>query len=92
MQTEKSDERVVINLNDMLEPGCRVDLATFPRIVRGMDIKPFQGKHVQLKGCAPTWAHLMVAGRLFEQVQSIEFLIDNGKIGNPVAVYRKGTQ
>jgi hypothetical protein len=87
--TDNSNDTTVVNLNDLLEPGCRVDLATFPRIVKGLDTSPYAGKHVQLKGCAPTWAHLMVAGHLFDSVKSIDFLIDDGKLGKSVRVYSK---
>jgi hypothetical protein len=41
---------------------------------------------VHLVGCAPTWAHLLVAGKLFPVVAKLDFVIDDGKDGKPVEI------
>ena len=80
-------EKVTLDLNDLA--SGKVELATFQAKVNALDVAPYQGKHVQLTGCAPTWAHLLVAGRLFPIVSALDFVIDDGKDGKPVAVFGK---
>jgi len=81
-------DKVVLDLNDLV--SGRIEIASFKSLVDQMDLSPYVGKHVQIKGCAPTWAHLLVAGKLFDQVAGLDFLVDDGKGGVAVEVYRKG--
>ena len=77
-------EKITLDLNDIA--SGKVELATFQKIVKSLDVSSYQGKHVQLTGCAPTWAHLLVAGRLFPIVSGLDFVIDDGKDGKVVQI------
>lgn len=79
---------VTLDLAD-IAPG-RIDVAGFKTRLAGYDLSRFEGQHVLIRGCAPTWAHLMVAGRLIGKVPALDFVIDDGKSGIPVEVYRSG--
>ena len=77
-------EKIILDLNDIA--SGKVELGSFKAKLDKLDFAPFQGKEVQVKGCAPTWAHLLVAGKLFGKVKRIEFLLDDGKDGIPIDV------
>ncbi len=77
-------DKVTLDLNDIA--SGKVELATFQQKVSSLDVSSYQGKHVQLTGCAPTWAHLLVAGKLFPIVAKLDFVIDDGKDGKPVPI------
>lgn len=77
-------EKVTLDLNDIA--SGKVELASFQQKVSELDVTNYQGKHVQLTGCAPTWAHLLVAGKLFPIVGALDFVIDDGKDGKPVSI------
>ena len=79
-------EKVVLDLNDIA--AGKVELSSFQQKLASFDLAKFKGKHVQLAGCAPTWAHLLVAGKLFPIVAGLDFLIDDGKAGKPVEVLK----
>lgn len=79
-------EKVTLDLNDLA--SGKVELASFTQKVSTLDIGPYKGRHVQLAGCAPTWAHLLVAGKLFPVVSALDFLIDDGKDGKVVEVLK----
>lgn len=66
-------------------PG-KANPADFADRVRTHDFTPYQGAHVQLRGCAPTWAHLVVASQLLPIVHQLDFIIDNGGDGVVVPV------
>lgn len=66
--------------------GGRVEFSSFPSKVAALDIEQYRGKHVQLEGCSPTWAHLLVAGKLLPVVSGLDFLIDDGKEGKAVGI------
>ncbi len=76
----------LLDLNQIM--SGKIDVAGFKQKLESFDLSPYAGKHVQIKGCAPTWAHLMVAARLLGKVQALDFLIDDGKSGVPVEVFR----
>lgn len=80
-------EKVTLDLNDIA--AGKVELSSFREKLSALDLAPYQGKHVQITGCAPTWAHLLVAGKLFPIVSALDFLIDDGKEGKPVEVLRR---
>lgn len=80
-------EKITLDLNDIA--SGKVELASFQQKVSALDVSAYQGKHVQLTGCAPTWAHLLVAGKLFPVVGALDFVIDDGKDGKPVSVLTK---
>lgn len=77
-------ETVTLDLNDIA--SGKVELASFNEKLAALDLSSYKGKHVQLTGCAPTWAHLLVAGKLFPIVSQLDFLIDDGKTGKPVPI------
>lgn len=83
-----TNESVLLDLND-LTGSAPVQLATFAEKVKALDVEPYRDREVRIKGCAPTWAHLMVAGRLFPVVRKLEFLLDDGKDGHPLPVFEK---
>ena len=80
-------ETVTLDLNDIA--SGKVELASFTAKVNSMDFSSYQGKRVQLAGCAPTWAHLLVAAKLFPLVSAIDFLLDDGKDGRTIPVLQK---
>ncbi len=77
---------ITLDLNEKF-PG-KPDPTTFGDRVDAFDFSPYTNQHVQLAGCAPTWAHLQVAARLFSHTKMVDFLIDDGKDGIVVAVLR----
>jgi hypothetical protein len=79
----------IVKLDPSDLAGGRVEFATFPSKVASLDPETYRGKHVQLEGCSPTWAHLLVAGRLFPTAAAVDFVIDDGKGGKVVEVFRK---
>jgi len=76
----------VLDLNDIA--SGKIDVAGFKTKLEAFDLAKYAGKHVQIKGCAPTWAHLMVASRLQGKAQALDFLIDDGKGGITVEIFR----
>ena len=80
-------EKVTLDLNDLA--SGRVELSSFRDKVAGFDVSPYKDRHVQLTGCAPTWAHLLVASKLYPVVSALDFLIDDSKGGTPVELFRK---
>lgn len=85
--TTSSTERITLDLNDIA--SGKVEFASFQQKVAALDVSGYAGKHVELTGCAPTWAHLLVAGRLFPIASAIDFVIDDGKDGKPVNIFRR---
>jgi hypothetical protein len=81
----ESDAPVRLDLAEIADGP--VSITNFKFKLDKYDLSRFDGKHVQLEGCAPTWAHLMVAGRLFGKARKVEFVIDNGKEGIPTPVF-----
>ncbi len=79
-------EKITLDLNDIA--SGKVELATFQQKVNSLDVSNYKDKHVQLTGCAPTWAHLLVAGKLFPIVSGLDFVIDDGKEGKVVEVLK----
>ena len=80
-------ENVVIDLNDLFPVKSSVQAVQ--DMLSGWDVSPYKDKPVQIRGCSPTWAHLMVAGKLFESAASIDFLMDDAKGGVPIPIYRR---
>jgi hypothetical protein len=77
---------LVLDLNDIAQG--KVELGSFRAKLESLDLAPYHGREVQVQGCAPTWAHLLVAGKLYGKVKKLEFLMDDGKGGIPVEVYK----
>ena len=75
-----------LDLNDIAKG--KIDVAGFRAKLDAYDLSRYEGHHVVLKGCAPTWAHLLVASRLAGRVTGLDFLIDDGKAGIPVEIHR----
>ena len=82
-----TSDRVTIDLNDLVPGKVSVETAKMA-LARWNNSFCFE-RDVYLQGCSPTWAHLMVAGKLFGVANSITFVIDNGKDGVPVLVYKR---
>ncbi len=76
----------VLDLSELLG---RVELENFEERLRDLDLSPYFGKRVQMRGCVPVWAHLAIASRLIGNVEELEFLIDDGKEGRPLKLYQK---
>ncbi|MBI2915581.1 MAG: hypothetical protein HYY63_06170 [Elusimicrobia bacterium] len=79
------DEKVLIDLNEIFP--AKTSVQNVQQKLSQWDVSPYKGKKVQLKGCSPTWAHLMVMGKLVGTAETIDFLIDDSKNGIPVPVY-----
>jgi hypothetical protein len=79
-------DTVQLDLNDIA--SGKVELASFKAKIDSMDFSTYQGKRVQLSGCAPTWAHLLVASKLFPLVSGLDFLLDDGKDGQAIPVLK----
>jgi hypothetical protein len=79
----------IVKLDPSDLAGGRVEFATFPGKLEAFNVETYRGKHVQLEGCSPTWAHLLVAGKLFPFADAVDFIIDDGKGGKVVEVFRK---
>jgi len=79
----------VVKLDPADIAGGRVEFGSFPAKLEAFNVQTYAGKHVQLEGCSPTWAHLLVAGKLVPHVAALDFVIDDGKEGKVVEVYRK---
>lgn len=75
----------VLDLDELLG---RVDFDTFPQRLEEVDLSRYYGKRVQMRGCAPVWAHLAVAAKLIGRVEELEFLVDDGKEGRRLPIYR----
>lgn len=82
-----SAEKVLIDLNDIFPAKASVQIVQ--QKMENWDISSFKDKHVQIKGCSPTWAHLMVAGKLFGTVSAIDFFLDDNKGGISIPVYSR---
>ena len=76
----------ILDLNDIATG--KVELKTFQEKLEAMDWDAYQGEEVQIKGCAPTWAHLLVAGRLFGRARKVEFLMDDRQGAIPIEVFK----
>lgn len=75
---------------DLMEmAGGKVEFKTFSLKLDSVDWDAYKGEAVQLKGCAPTWAHLLVAGRLFGKASKVEFLMDDRAGAIPIAIFGK---
>ncbi|MCJ2519548.1 MAG: hypothetical protein LN412_01180 [Candidatus Thermoplasmatota archaeon] len=74
---------------DLTELLGRIELDTFEEKLQELDLSPYMGKKVQMRGCAPVWAHLAVAAKLIGNVEELEFLVDDGREGKPLKVYRR---
>ncbi len=82
-----TSEIVQLDLNDIA--SGKVELASFTTKVNSMDFSSYKGKRVQLAGCAPTWAHLIVAAKLFPLASAVDFLLDDGKDGKVIPILNK---
>lgn len=76
----------VLDLNDIATG--KLDRESFAQKLSAMDWNQYDDAEVAIRGCAPTWAHLMVAGRLFGRVKQLSFLMDDGKTGVPIEVFK----
>ncbi|MFQ6012240.1 MAG: hypothetical protein ACE5LS_01150 [Thermoplasmata archaeon] len=76
----------VLDLSELL--GL-VRLDDFVARLEKLDFSRYEGKKVQMRGCVPVWAHLAVAAKLIEQVEELEFLVDDGKKGKPIQIYAR---
>ena len=87
MSSTDQKEIVVIDLNDIFP--VKSSVREVQEKLAQWDVSPYKGKPVQIRGCSPTWAHLMVAGKLFESAASIDFLMDDAKGGIPIPIFRR---
>lgn len=82
-----TEDIINLDLNDIA--GGKVELSSFQEKITHLNTAPYAGKRVRLAGCAPTWAHLLVAGKLFPVVSGMEFAIDDGKDGKNVEFWKE---
>jgi hypothetical protein len=80
-------EPVLLDLNDLA--SGKVELASFQQKLNSLDLSPYRSRHVQLAGCAPTWAHLLVSAKLLPIVDQLDFLLDDGKEGKAIPIFKK---
>lgn len=80
-------EKTVVDLNDIFP--VKANVQAVQEKVSQWDISSYKDKAVQIRGCSPTWAHLIVMGKLVGTAASIEFLLDDGKGGVPIPVYNR---
>jgi len=85
--TAQSPEKMLIDLNDLFP--AKAGVSEVQAKAASWDVTPYRDRSVQIRGCSPTWAHLIVAGRLFGTARSVDFLLDDGKGGVSVPVYRR---
>ncbi len=78
---------LVVDLNDLFPP--KTSPAQVREKVDGWDVSSYKDKSVQIRGCSPTWAHLIVAGKLFGTASSVDFLMDDAKGGVSIPVFRR---
>ena len=76
----------VLDLNDIATG--KVEFKSFAQKLESVDWDSYRGQEVQIKGCAPTWAHLLVAGRLFGRAAKVEFLMDDRQGAVPIEIYK----
>lgn len=77
--------KIVIDLNELFP--AKANPQTVQEKVKQWDVSLYKNKSVQMKGCSPTWAHLLVAAKLIGTAASIEFLLDDGRGGQPIPIY-----
>lgn len=82
-----TEEKLVVDLNDIFPVKASIQDVTAK--VAGWDVSSYKDKSVQIRGCSPTWAHLMVMGKLVGTAASVEFLLDDAKGGISVPVYQR---
>ena len=80
-------ERLTVDLNDIFP--VKASVQDVQAKLSSWDVSSFKDKSVQIRGCSPTWAHLMVMGKLVGTASSIEFLLDDAKGGIAVPVYQR---
>ena len=80
-------EKMVIDLNDLFP--AKASVQNVQEKIAQWDVSPYKDKLVQIRGCSPTWAHLIVAGKLFGTVSSVEFVLDDAKGGIPIPIYSR---
>lgn len=79
--------KVAIDLSEIAKGKITED--GFREKLEKIDLDSYKGKIVQLKGCAPTWAYLLMAWKLFGKVSGLEFLDYNGQ---SVPIYKESPQ
>lgn len=68
--------------------GGKVEVKSFGAKLDALSWDEYRGQDVRIQGCAPTWAHLLVAGRLFGLAARVEFLLDDRADGVPIEIYK----
>ncbi|GEM_PF-1735481 len=79
-----TQEAVVLDLNSIVSGPVAID--NFKNAVEAFDFSPYYDKHIQLRGCAPSWAFLMVYEKLASRVSAVDYLLDDGKRGVAIAI------
>ncbi len=77
-----------LDISQFAEEGI-IREESFRRGVENFDWKQFQGKRVLIAGCAkiaiPTWAFMMVAAKLAQYAESINY----GEVTSPLQIYSR---
>ena len=82
-----TSDKLIVDLNDIFP--VKASVQDVRAKVSAWDVSSYKDKPVQIRGCSPTWAHLMVMGKLVGTAASIEFLLDDAKGGIPIPVYHR---
>ena len=80
-------DKLTVDLNDLFP--LKSSPAQVQEKVAGWDVSSYKDKSVQIRGCSPTWAHLIVAGKLFGTAASVDFLMDDASGGISIPIYRR---
>jgi len=72
-------EKVVLNTDVLGDMSGKVTERSALEKLPQMDFQPYQGKHVVIKGCASTWAVMMIQHKLEGVAAKLSFTLYDGK-------------
>jgi hypothetical protein len=76
---------VEIDLNDLFPPKTGPEGVAAK--LQSWDTAIYKDCDIVLTGCSPTWAHLLVAGKLWGIARSLAFHLDDGKSGKVIPFF-----
>ncbi len=72
-------EKIVINTDVLAGMDGKVTEFSVKSKLPQFDLQPYRGKHVVLKGCAPTWAAMTLQHQLGGVAAHLSFVLYDGK-------------
>lgn len=78
-------EKIIIDLNDLFP--AKASPQVVQEKLKDWDVSSYKNRKVQIKGCSPTWAHLLVVGKLFGTAAAIDFILDDSKGGIVIPIF-----